>query len=243
MSLTAFRSLAAVVASAAAVVGIGILATPEAHADSCTVDGDNLRLEQHNGNYTTTVTVNANGSAFGPGVVVVPPSGTNPTYGSASGSINGRNIDIAVTWNDNTGNAHVTGTIGDDGVAHGSSTGTPIPINLWNPGPWVSGAPLKCAGEQAANVTNAIQLSFGPPHLGNITATISNSSDLTAQCTYDAQGIVDAHRDFQVGPKGSTALKFSGFNTGTSYHVVVSCKDASGKQPGEIGHAETNVTF
>lgn len=91
-------------------------------------------------------------------------------------------------------------------------------------------------------MTNAIQLSFGPPHLGSITATISNSSALTAKCTYDSTPF-NTHRDFTVDPNGSTNQTFSGFNTGTSYHVVVSCHDASGKQSQEIGHAETNVTF
>jgi hypothetical protein len=94
----------------------------------------------------------------------------------------------------------------------------------------------------AAPVTNAIQLSFGPPRLGSITATISNSSDLTAKCTYDATPF-NTHRDLTVNPHSSTDQTFSGFNTLTSYHVVVSCHDASGKQSQEIGHAETNVTF
>jgi hypothetical protein len=85
-------------------------------------------------------------------------------------------------------------------------------------------------------------LSFGPPRLGSITATISNSSALTAKCTYDSTPF-NTHRDFTVNPNGSTNLNFSGFNTGTSYHVVVSCHDASGKQTQEIGHAETNVSF
>ena len=94
-----------------------------------------------------------------------------------------------------------------------------------------------------ALVTNAITLSFGPPHLGSITATVTNSSDLTAKCTYDASGITKTHRDFTVGPHASTDLTFKGLNTATSYHVVVSCHDASGKQTQEIGHAETDVTF
>ena len=91
-------------------------------------------------------------------------------------------------------------------------------------------------------MTNAIQLSFGPPHLGSITATISNSSDLTAKCTYDSTPL-NTHRDFTVNPHGSKDETFNGINTLTNYHVVVSCHDASGKQTQEIGHQETNVTF
>ncbi|BBZ70258.1 hypothetical protein [Mycobacterium paraseoulense] len=95
----------------------------------------------------------------------------------------------------------------------------------------------------AAPVTNAIQLSFGPPHIGGITATVSNSSDLTATCSYHSTPIDPGIPDFTVGPHASANVPIKGFNTGTSYHVTVSCHDASGKQTQEIGHAETNVTF
>lgn len=98
-----------------------------------------------------------------------------------------------------------------------------------------------------APVTNAIQLSFGPVS-GNgvtgksITATVTNSSTLTAKCTYDSTP-GGTHRDFTVGPKGSSPLPFNGIGLPVTYHVVVSCHDASGNQTQEIGHAETNVTF
>jgi hypothetical protein len=54
---------------------------------------------------------------------------------------------------------------------------------------------------------------------------------------------VKTHRDFTVGPKNQTILTFKGVNTGTSYHVVVNCIDASGKQAQPIGHVERDVTF
>jgi hypothetical protein len=96
-------------------------------------------------------------------------------------------------------------------------------------------------------VTDAIRLSFGKPNISvfgsSITATVKNSSGLTASCTYDASGLAATHRDFTVGPKVSTDLKFDGTATGSTYHVVVSCHDASGTQPQEIGHQETDVTF
>src|SRR2546423_45320 len=137
MSVKTTQNLTAVAASATAVVAAGFLSMPAAHAaPSCTVSGDYLRLQQHFGNYTTTTSVNAKGSALGPGVVTVPPSGTNGTYGKASGSINGRAINVHIIWDDNKGTADFTGTVGDDGIAHGNSTGTPIPIHLWDPGPW-----------------------------------------------------------------------------------------------------------
>jgi hypothetical protein len=94
-------------------------------------------------------------------------------------------------------------------------------------------------------VTDAIGLSFSRPSLNSITATVTNSSALTAKCTYDATAplIPPTHRDFTVSPNGSTQLSFSGIALGATYHVVVSCHDASGKQTQEIGHAEQDVTF
>ena len=140
----------------ASLVFAGLAAAVPAHADtSCTVNGDYLRLRQTFGNYVTTTTINAKGSSLGPGVVTVPPSGTNGTYGSASGSINGRTVDVRITWNDNKGTAHFTGTVGDDGIARGDSTGTPIPINLWNPGPWSTSEPLNCSTGQGTGQLSA----------------------------------------------------------------------------------------
>ena len=127
-----------------------------------------------------------------------------------------------------------------------ASEPTPAPAPAPAPPPVpVSHQPVPPAAPAPSTVpvTDAITLSFSPPGLGSITATITNSSELTAKCTYDATGITKTHRDFNVNPKGSTNLTFSGFNTGTTYHVVVSCHDASGKQPQEIGHAEQDVTF
>jgi hypothetical protein len=46
-----------------------------------------------------------------------------------------------------------------------------------------------------------------------------------------------------VEPKSSTDLTIEGVRTFTTYHVVVSCHDASGAQADEIGHAETDVVF
>jgi hypothetical protein len=113
--------------------------------------------------------------------------------------------------------------------------------------------PVKCpdgttvpAGQQCPApkpVTDAISLSFGTPSLGNITATVSNSSDLNGKCTYDATGLTKTHQNFNVPAHGSTPLTFSGLNTGTSYHAVVSCLDASGKQTQPIGSDSKDVRF
>lgn len=71
---------------------------------------------------------------------------------------------------------------------------------------------------------------------------MTNSSSLKGQCTYEATP-PDTHRAFTVAPNGSTDLTFTGIGLGISYHVVVSCTDASGKQAEPIGRAETDVTF
>ncbi len=158
---------------------------------------------------------------------------------------------------------HYTGTIEEVMDGFGRAKGTTVnnegASNTWTaneaftcavapaaepPGKKADAAPAAPPPEASAPppVTDAIRLSFAPPKLGSITATVTNSSPLTAQCTYDADPFGE-HRDFTVPAKGTTNLTFSGFNTGTSYHVVVSCHDADGKQPQEIGHAETDVTF
>ncbi|WP_156764684.1 hypothetical protein [Mycobacterium sp. 1081908.1] len=178
--------------------------------------------------------------------------------GDPEGGVNGNNIDFTVNWT--RGPGHYTASINNSGeVVLGVTTDSQNHRADWHtdakftcavtaapppaaPPPAAPANQPAPAPAPAAPVTNAIQLSFGPPHLGSITATISNSSALTAKCTYDSTPF-NTHRDFTVNPNGSTNQTFNGFNTGTSYHVVVSCHDASGKQTQEIGHAETNVTF
>lgn len=193
MSRVTNRTLAGTALSA--LVFAGLATAVPAHADnSCTVNGDYLRLRQAFGNYITTTTINAKGSSLGPGVVTVPPSGTNGTYGSASGSISGRNIDVRITWNDNKGTAHFTGTIGDDGIARGDSTGTPIPINLWNPGPWYTSEPLNCStgqgtGQSSAKVVadvDVYNIPDGPGKRQIGTLRAPSVVPLVEPCTFDA---------------------------------------------------------
>jgi hypothetical protein len=193
MSIQTTRNLMAVGASATALVATGFLSIPLAHADSCAVNGDYLRLQQHEGPYTTTTSVNAKGSALGPGVVTVPPSGTNGTYGKASGSINGRAISVHIIWDDNKGTADFTGTIGDDGIAHGTSTGTPIPINLWNPGPWDTEAgALNCTNNQGpagktATVNSDVDVYDTPGGNGNVIGILRKGKtvNLVGACQKD----------------------------------------------------------
>lgn len=115
-----------------------------------------------------------------------------------------------------------------------------------------AGRPAACPGSDCSKTpepeapqkppTDAIKVAFGPPKFGSITATVSNSSDLKADCTYDATPF-DTHRDFSVPAKGSTPLTFNGVNTGLTYHTVTECSaDFNGART-VIGRVEQDVTF
>jgi hypothetical protein len=188
-----------------------------------------------------------------------------PDDGLYSGAIQGpvivkgtNELAFSVTADNNV--RTFTNTYGGTIDPNGSASGT------WHndqggSGTWTMGNTFKCIGkaasapppeaekqtpppppEVAKPVTDAIKLAFGAPKFGSITATVSNSSNLPGQCTYDATPF-DTHRDFSVAAKGSTPLTFNGFNTGTTYHAVVVCNDSSGTQTEPIGRAETDVTF
>jgi len=197
-------------------------------------------------------TIGAN--VAGRGYYIDPGTDGRRNEGSFTGGIRGRTIDITAKWDSNGAISHYTGQVNDDGSVTGTMTGGAVG-NDWQNDRWHSGMHwLACATVAAPMprlpappppppVTDAITLNFAPPGLGSITATVTNSSDLPAKCTYDATGLTKTHRDFTVNAHDSTDLTFNGFNTGTSYYVVVSCHDASGKQTQEIGRADQDVTF
>lgn len=149
---------------AAVTVGaVGMLTAPIAHADeSCTVDGGYLVLRNTELSYQS-MSVQANGSHFGPGVVTSA-HGENPTYGTVSDSVlTGRGfLSFTITWNDNKGRAHYAGQVGDDGLSHGTASGPQIPINLWNPGLWDSTTHFTCSSTQTPaaghTLTDDVQL-------------------------------------------------------------------------------------
>jgi hypothetical protein len=150
-------------AAAAALGAGGLLVAPMAHAASCTVTGDNWTVTQPDGNTSYSVTVNANGSTFGPRAVIVLFNGTSGLYGDVTGSIKeDKTLAFTITWDDhfpgfNNGGplgkrfvTNYTGTIGPDGNATGVATGEPLKgpdFNLgYVPGNWHSTAPLNCEG-------------------------------------------------------------------------------------------------
>lgn len=98
-----------------------------------------------------------------------------------------------------------------------------------------------CPPVVVPDVTNAISANFATGLL-SVKVTVSNSSDLSAKCTYDATPF-DVHRDFTIAPKGEKVLNFSGVNSGTDYQVKIVCNDASGKQSVPIGTVDDTVRF
>ncbi len=160
MSTRTIINSSAVFAAAAALGTAGLLASPAAHAETCTANGTFFVIHQENG---VDITVVSNGSKLGPNARSTRGNDLGPS-GSMSGAITGRNIDFSITWYTNQvglqgdpGTAHFTGTIGDN-VATGTSTGAAYNVarqdgvtTFWAPGPWSSvGFPFTCADDKPA---------------------------------------------------------------------------------------------
>lgn len=116
-----------------------------------------------------------------------------------------------------------------------------------------SPTPTVPAGQTCApvpDVTNAIQASFGDPTLSKLAFNVTNTSSITASCNYTATADTinplvpkTTTRQFTVPANGSHTETFTGAPTLTTYNVVLSCKDASGKQQAELGHVTTSVRW
>lgn len=149
---------------AAVVIGAGgVLAVPMPVAyaeDVCTVPGEYLNLHlgpQPALGYRASLTVQAAGATIGSSALakVSPELGT---YGKATGSVRGRTVDFTITWDATGTQARFTGTVGEDGIARGTSTGATVPINLWVAGDWESMSPLDCASVATATVTSDVDV-------------------------------------------------------------------------------------
>nr|WP_313776286.1 hypothetical protein [Mycobacterium sp.] len=128
-------------AAATAIAAGTILALPSANARAnCTVPGTLLNLH-HSSGYD--VAIDASGSSLGPHVAIRTPDVTSDGN-ITSGGITGRTIDFTIGWSGTLAYDHFTGTVGADGIAHGTSTGTTTPVHL-NEGPWESVDPLTCS--------------------------------------------------------------------------------------------------
>jgi hypothetical protein len=62
---------------------------------------------------------------------------------NVTGGIKGRTNDFTIGWYGTKAYVHFTGTVGDDGMAHGWSSGTTDPVSLGE-GTWDSVGPLTC---------------------------------------------------------------------------------------------------
>lgn len=92
--------------------------------------------------------------------------------------------------------------------------------------------------------TNAVTMSVAKSGF-QANVTVSNSSDLAAQCTYDAteaNGLgLAVHREFSLAPKGSTTLNFPAPIIGQSYNLVAACTADFEGQSVQIGRATANA--
>ena len=92
--------------------------------------------------------------------------------------------------------------------------------------------------------TNAVTMNVKSAGL-QVNVTVGNTSDLAAQCTYDAteaNGLGPAvHRDFSLAAKGSTTLNFPAPLIGQSYQLVAACNANFEGQTVEIGRATGNA--
>jgi hypothetical protein len=166
-----------------------------------------------------------------------PPAATNNYSGSIDpgGTASG-------TWNNNSG-ASGTWTMGNtfkcigkapaqnSGTATGGG-GTPPPAEQAPP------------PEPEKPVTDAISATFSSTAT-TFTANVTNSSAKPANCHYEATAplIPTTVRDFKVGKNSSTQIQINGLATGTTYHVVIDCNDASRTQQEPLGHVEQDLTF
>jgi hypothetical protein len=92
--------------------------------------------------------------------------------------------------------------------------------------------------------TNAVTMTVKKAGL-QVNVTVSNTSDLAAQCTYDAteaNGLGPAvHRDFNLAAKGNTTLNFPAPLIGQSYNLVSACNANFEGQTVQIGSATGNA--
>jgi hypothetical protein len=260
MSLTTLLARSAVVSTSACLGAAGLLISAPAHADAgCTLpDGPSATLELQSPDPTRVqdVFVESHGTTLGPQVSVTS-NGGNTAFGTATGGINGRNVDFTVNWVDNPsaplpadqnpGPAHFSGVVGDDGILRGIGSGKPRPINIWMPGSFVSSGPLTCAAPAAAAPPKdaiVVDVEQSPT---SVSVNVKNTSALAGKCTYDAtptNGLLmpPVHRDFNLNANDSTKLDFLAPPLGVTYHLVVRCHGNFNGQDDEFGHFEQDVT-
>jgi hypothetical protein len=100
-----------------------------------------------------------------------------------------------------------------------------------------------CPVKKAAP-TNAVTMKVAKAGF-QVNVTVGNTSDLAADCTYDAteaNGLgLPVHRDFSLAAKGSTTLTFPAPLIGQSWQLVSACNAPFEGQTVEIGRATGNA--
>jgi hypothetical protein len=246
---------AGVLAAASSLATAVLIASSPAHADaSCTLPSGSLELQSPDPTRIQDVTIQSNGTTLGPQVSVTS-NGGNTAFGTATGGINGRTVDFTVNWVDNPsaplpadqnpGPAHFTGTVGDDGIIHGTGSGRPRPVNVWTPGAFVSSAPLSCAPAAQTAPTNAVVVDVEQSPVG-VSVNVKNTSNLAGKCTYDATPVDNpllpaVHRNFNLNADDATKLDFLAPPPLSTYHLVISCHARVNGADDEFGHFEQDV--
>ncbi|PRC42411.1 hypothetical protein C6A85_000000110635, partial [Mycobacterium sp. ITM-2017-0098] len=87
---------------------------------------------------------------------------------------------------------------------------------------------------------NAVTMNVADAGL-QVNVTVTNTSDLAADCTYDATEVnglgMAVHRDFSLAAKGSTTLNFVAPLIGQTYQLTAACVADFEGQRVEIGRA------
>ncbi len=169
----------------------GLLAPPAAHAERiCSIPGAYMELRQAN-NYT--IIIEAHGTTVGPrGLSRATPS--QAVYGTGAGMLSDGRIAFHLEWDEPFSLATFSGTIDDQGVAHGTSEGKPVPINLWQPGTWDSTTVMNCAEVAPAGAPDGQNKPLAPPTftadpgLTGVTFRVTDHSGVASQCTYSSEG-------------------------------------------------------
>lgn len=202
MSAKTIVTRSALYAAAAALGTAGLLTSPAAHADSCTVNGGLLVLTVHRPGRTYEVQAAVQGSKIS-GNVTSTNTGEAQAAGTVSnGIIAGNAIDFIVDWGDRFGGGatHFRGTVGADGFAHGTASGSAAhsadkPDDVqFEQGDWDSNGPLNCGTDgQPANQPASQQPKQGPTvtvdkGATGVTFHVTDRSGVASQCTYSSEG-------------------------------------------------------
>ncbi len=162
-----------------------------------------------------------------------------------------KDFGVGMTRNDDQGFSAVSLALGEPPAAPAPAPAAPPPPQE---------KPIRCTGglvipagqtcppppppvEKAP--TNAVTLNIVREGL-RAKVTVGNTSNLQAQCTYDAKEVnglgLPVSREFGINPKGTTPLEFAAPLIGQTYTVVVTCRADFNGQNVEIGRVQQDFS-